>query len=125
MQFADFLWKDRAAPAAKDPDMAAAVFIQEVLNVFEKFQVSALVGCDGYPMGILFNGAFHDVSHGPVMTQVNDFGPLGLQDPAHDVDGGIMSVKETGSRYDPDFLCCGIMHKWQALEDGDKFIVKN
>ena len=24
MQFADFLWKDRAAPAAKDPDMAAA-----------------------------------------------------------------------------------------------------
>jgi hypothetical protein len=44
------------------------------------------------------------------MTQVNDFGAFALQDPAHDVDGCIMTIKKRGCRDETNFLLHWITH---------------
>jgi hypothetical protein len=56
MEFFDLAGKDRAAAAAKQPDMTAAVLIQQVLDVLEEFEVAALVGCDGDALYVFFDG---------------------------------------------------------------------
>jgi hypothetical protein len=51
---------------------------------------------------VLVNGRFHDLGNRPVVAEVDDLGSLRLEDPAHDVDGGVVPVKQGGSRDHPD-----------------------
>ena len=54
--------------------------------------MTALVAGDG-DYAHLPRWRINDLVHAAVMTQVDDFGALALQDAAHDVDGGIVSIK--------------------------------
>jgi hypothetical protein len=84
--------------------MAASVFYQQVFHVFKKLHMTTLVAGDSDTLHIFFDGAFHDLGYTAVVPEVDDLGSFALQYAAHDIDGGIMAVKQSGSRYDPDFL---------------------
>jgi hypothetical protein len=45
-------------------------------------------------MGIFLDGAIYDFLNGAIVAKVNDLHAGGLKDPAHDVDGYIMSVEQ-------------------------------
>ncbi len=36
------------------------------------------------------------------MSEVDHFGALGLQEPPHDVDGGVVPVEQAGGGHEPD-----------------------
>jgi hypothetical protein len=73
--------------------MAAAFFLQHVVQVFEKFYMAALITRYGYPLNILFNSGFGDFRDGSVVAQMDDFGAGVLKNPPDDIDGGVMPVK--------------------------------
>jgi hypothetical protein len=117
MQLFDLAGEDGAAAAAKEPDMPAAVLVQQVLHVFEKFQVAALVGRDGDALYIFFDGALHDLGYRPVMSQVNDLRAFRLQQAPHDIDRGVMTIEKGGGGNEADFMDRGIAHNvnvWQT-----------
>src|SRR5690606_39030401 len=93
---------DGASSSAKDLNMPAARVTEKIFQVAEKLQMPTLVRGDGDGMGVFFNGAFYYFVDAPVMPQVDDLRAFGLEDPAHDIDGGIMAVKEGRGRDDPD-----------------------
>ena len=99
-QLGDFFRRDRAATAAEDPDMAGAAFAQHVDHVTEEFIVPALIRGHGDRVGIFLDGRPDDVFHRPVMPQVDDFAALRLNQAAHDVDRGIVAVKQGGGGYE-------------------------
>jgi hypothetical protein len=84
--------------------MATASFIQQVLHVLEKFQVSSLVGGNGYAMDIFLDSGFHNLTHRAVVAQVNDLCAFALQDTAHYIYSSIMAVKKRCSRNDADLI---------------------
>src|ERR1700681_1253800 len=96
-----FCGKNRSTSTTKNADMAATTFVEQVTEVFEKFHMSALVGCEGDGLYIFFDGCFGNFMYTSVMAQVNDFDTFGLQDPAHDIDSSIMPVEKRGSRNNP------------------------
>lgn len=124
MQFLDLPGEDRTATAAKQAYMAAAVLVQQVLHVFEEFQVAALVRGDGNALYVFFDSAFDDLGYRPVMPQVNDFRPLRLQDPPHDIDRRIVPVKKGCGRDEAYFVNRGIAHNVNVWQTG-KFKLKN
>lgn len=97
-------------PATEYLDMATAVLIKQVLHVGEELHMSALIGRDGDALHILFDRRFHDLRYGPVVSEMDDLGPHALQDPAHDVDGGVMAVKKTCGGDQANFVMGGV-HK--------------
>jgi hypothetical protein len=56
--------------------VAAALFTQQVVHVFEEFQVPALVAGDRYRLGVFLNGRVHNLLHAAVVAQVDDLAPL-------------------------------------------------
>jgi len=61
--------------------------------------MSALVAGQGDALRILLDGAVDDLAHRTVVAQVDDFGPGRLQQPAHDVDGGVVPVEQGRGRH--------------------------
>ena len=124
MQLLDLPGEDRTATAAEEADMSAAVLFQQIFHVFEKFQVAALVRSDGNALYVFFDSTFHDLRYRPVMSQVNDFRTLRLQDPPHDVDRCIVPIEKGRRRDETYFIDRGIAHNvnvWQT----SKFTLKN
>jgi hypothetical protein len=80
--------------------MAAAAFIQEISEIFEKLHMSALVRSQRYRLNVLFDSRFGNFMYTSVVTQMNDFDAFGLQDSSHDIDGGIVPVEKGSRRYD-------------------------
>src|SRR5690606_33439454 len=78
MQFLYFLRQNGSSAAAKNFNMPAAVFIQQVFHVFKKFNMASLVTGDSNAMRIFFNSTFHNFSYRPVMSEVNDLCTLTL-----------------------------------------------
>jgi predicted heme/steroid binding protein len=78
--------------------------VEEVIDIFEEFDMTALVGGDGDTLGIFLDGTVYDLSSSAVMAEVDDFYPLGLHDTAHNINSGIMAIKKGSSRYDTDFM---------------------
>ena len=93
---------DDTASAAVDPDVAPALGPQPVDQVPEVLHVAALVGADGHALDVLGDGRLGHLVHRPVVAEVDDLGPLRLQEPAHDVDGGVVAVEQAGRRHEPD-----------------------
>jgi hypothetical protein len=59
--------------------------------------VSALVRGNGDAVSVFLDGCADNVQHAAVMPEVYDFRSLGLDQPAHDIDRGIVAVKQRGS----------------------------
>ena len=55
-------------------------------------------------MGIFLDRGVHHVLHTAVVPQVDDLGAGALDDPPHDVDGGIMAVEQRGGGNDADLV---------------------
>jgi hypothetical protein len=64
----------------------------------------ALVRRNGNALHVFLNGTFHDLSNGTVMAEMDDLCTFALHDAAHDINSGIMSIKQTGCSNDPDFI---------------------
>ena len=69
---------------------------QPVDQVPEVLDVAALVGADGHALDVLVDRGPDHLVDRAVVAEVDDLGPLGLQEPAHDVDGGVVAVEEAG-----------------------------
>ena len=72
---ANFGRRDGAATAAKDADVLATGFIEQLANVGEVLHVAALVRGQGHGVRVFLNGAVNHRFGGLVVAEVNDFGP--------------------------------------------------
>src|SRR5690606_35004730 len=84
-QFGDLGRHDHPTAAPEDADVGRPGGGQGVDQVLEVLDVTALVGRDGDALHVLLDGGVHDLFDRTVVPQVDDLGPLGLQDPPHDV----------------------------------------
>ena len=73
---------------------AGIPLFEQIDNIFEVFDVSALVAGNRYPLGVFFYGGIDDFLYRAIVSEMNDFNPGILQDPAHDIDRSVMAVKE-------------------------------
>ncbi len=64
----------------------------------------ALVAGNGNAVCIFLNSTFHNFVYAAVMAQVNDLGPLALQNTTHNINGGIVPVKQGGGSNNPYFI---------------------
>ena len=93
---------DDPAAAPDDLDVAHPAGAQQLDEVLEVLQVSALVRRDRDALDVLLDGGVDDLLHRPVMPEVHDLGALALQDPADDVDRCVVAVEEARSGDDAD-----------------------
>jgi hypothetical protein len=87
---------ENGAPATSEDFDIGFGLPQQVDHVLEKLDVATLVGSEGDPLDIFGDGAAHDLGHRPVMTEMDHLGPGGLEQPAHNVDGGVVAVEQGG-----------------------------
>ena len=66
--------------------------------------MTALVGADRNALHIFLQSGCHHFVDRAVVTQVNHFGAHALQNAAHDVDGGIVAIKQAGCRDKAHFV---------------------
>src|ERR1700759_2270870 len=96
--------------------MSTAVLVEQILHVFEEFDMPALIGGNGDALYIFFDRTFDDLGDAPVVPQMNDLRSLGLQDPAHDIDGGIMPVEQCCGRDQADLMYRGVAHGIKVIK---------
>src|SRR5690606_7443560 len=96
LELADLLRGDGAAAATDHSDVAGAALAQHVHHVLHVLHVPALVAGERDGVGVLLQGRAHHVLHRAVVAQVDHFRALGLDQPAHDVDGGVVAVEQAG-----------------------------
>ena len=65
-------------------------------QVLEVLDVAALVGADRHPLRVLLEHRVDHLADRAVVAQVDHLSPLGLQDPPHDVDRGVVPVEQRG-----------------------------
>ena len=104
----DFLRENGSSASTKNPNVPRPAFVQEVLHVLEVLHVSALVGGHGDRLGVFLNGGGHHLVDAAVVPEMDDFTSGPLHDAAHDVDRGIVTVKQAGGRDDSDFVLGGV-----------------
>ena len=75
---------------------------QLVDQVLEVLDMAALIGADGYALGILLQRRRHHLRNASVMAEMDDLGPLGLQQTADDVDRRVVAVKQAGGGDEPE-----------------------
>ena len=66
--------------------------------------MAALVGADRDGLRIFLQCGGNDILHGTVVPQVYDLGATVLEDPPHDVDGGVMPIEQAGRSDEADML---------------------
>ena len=108
-----------AAAAAEEFDVARAPLFEEVVHVLEVLVVAALVAGNGNGLGIFLNGAVHDFLHRAVVAQVDNLRAAALNNAAHDVDGGVVPIKEGGGRDDPDVVF-GFIRSYGSLHSEER-----
>ena len=94
LEGADLLGDDDPATAAEDAHVPGTLLVEELPDVAEVLHVAALVGRQGDGLGVFLDGRGDHVSRGAVVPEVDDLGAGGLQDPPHDVDGGVVAIEE-------------------------------
>ena len=94
MEGFDLRRRDGTAASTEDSDVFAAGLIEQLANVGEVLHVAALVGGQRYRVGVFLNGTIDDVPCRAVVTKMNHFRTGGLNQPAHDVDGRVVAVKQ-------------------------------
>src|SRR5687768_1829669 len=115
MELFNFRGKDGATTTTKYFDMTTLIFFQEVFHVFKKLHMPALVTGNRYCLCIFFNRGFYNFLHRTVMAQVDDLRSFALHDAAHNINSGVMPVKQACSGHYPDrgsdFRTCIFTHK--------------
>ena len=106
LQFADLGRHDHAAAAAEHADVCAATAPEQIDHVLEVFDVATLVGADGNALGVFLQGGGDDFIDAAVVSEVNHFGAHAHENAPHDVDGGVVAVKQAG-RGDEAHLVAG------------------
>ncbi len=96
LELGDLRGDDHPAATAVDVDVPAPLDPEAVDQVGEVLEVAALVGADGDALHILGDGGRHHLVDRAVVPEVDDLGPLGLEEAAHDVDGGVVTVEQGG-----------------------------
>src|SRR5690606_27575691 len=96
LELADLLGGDGAAAAGEDLDVAGVALAQHIDHVLEVLDVAALVAGQGDAVGILLQRGADHVLDAAVVAQVHDLGALRLDQPAHDVDRGVVAVEQAG-----------------------------
>ena len=97
LQFVDFRGDDHAAAAAKHLNVRAAALAQQIDHVLEVLHMAALVRADGNALHIFLQSGSHHLVVRAVVAQMDDLGAHALEDAAHDIDGRVVAVKQTGS----------------------------
>ena len=108
VEFFDFLRKDGSAAAAENADVARTALVQEVFHVLEILHVAALVGGHGNGLSVFLDGTVDHFVYTAVVAEVNDLATGTLHDAAHDVDGGIVTIEQAGSRDDANVVLGGV-----------------
>jgi hypothetical protein len=95
-ELAGLLAGDGAAAAAIHTHVGYAELGQALDQVAEELHVPALVGRDGHGVRIFVQAGPGDLLDRAVVAQVHHLRAEALEDPAHDVDGGVVTVEERG-----------------------------
>ena len=90
---------DDAAATSEDADVAGALFAEQLDEVLEVLDVTALIGADGDGLDVLLDGCIDDLLHRAVVPEVDHLGALRLQDPPHDVDARVVAVEQARRRH--------------------------
>ena len=102
----DLFGHDDAATASEDLDVTGALLRELVGEVGEVLDMSTLIGRHRYGVRVLTDGSAHHLVDTAVVTEVDDFGALRLQDASHDVDGGVVAVKEACGGHETNRRLC-------------------
>ena len=94
VQLSDFLSNNNPTTATENLDVGGTCLTQAIGHVLEVLHMAALIRTHRNAVHILLQGAIDDLAHGAVVTQMNHLAALGLQNPSHDVDGGVMPIKK-------------------------------
>ncbi len=92
-QFLDFFRQNYPSSTTINSDVSVATFEKQIVHIFKKFNVAALVTGDGNALSIFLYGAIHNFLYRAVVTQMNHFGTGRLNNSTHDIDGRIMTVE--------------------------------
>ena len=103
-QFANLRRHDHAAAAAKHLDMRTAALLQELRHVFEILDMPALIAAHANALHILLQRSGNHIIDRAVVPQMNHLAAKALQDAPHDVDAGIMAIKQRGRRHKAHFV---------------------
>ncbi len=87
---------DDAAAAAEDLDVPGTALAEQLDEVLEVLDVPALVGADRHALDVLVDRRLDHLGDGAVVPEVDDLGPLALEDAPHDVDRRVVTVEEGG-----------------------------
>ena len=93
-EFVDLVRRDGAATAAEHADVPGAVLPEPVDHVAEVLDVPALVGTHGDAVGVLLDRGAHDLVHAAVVAEMHHLDAMGLDQPPHDVDRGVVAVEQ-------------------------------
>ena len=97
VEFGQFVRVNGATPATENSDIRP-VENKLIVEVFEKFEVTALVTRHRHRLHVFLNGRFHDVADRTVVTQMNHFDPTRLQQTPHQVDGRVVPIEQRTRR---------------------------
>ena len=100
LELGDLARDDHAAAAAEDAHVPEPAGAQLVDQVAEVLVVAALVRRHRHALGVLLHDRREDLVHRAVVAEVDDLAALRLEDPPHDVDGGVVAVEEARRRDD-------------------------
>jgi hypothetical protein len=112
VQLLDLLGQDRPSATAEDLDVPRALLLQQVVHVLEVLGVPALVARHGDGVRVLLDRGVHHILHAAVVPQVDHLGAGALDDPPHDVDGGIVAIEERGGGDDADLVLGDVGGAW-------------
>jgi hypothetical protein len=71
----NFLGNDDSTAAAEYSYVTGAGFIYQIMHVFEKLYVAALIAANTNCLDILLNCGIYNFGYGPVVSKVDHFGP--------------------------------------------------
>src|SRR5690606_27045191 len=104
VELLDFLRKNGTTSTAKNADMVGAPLAQQIVYIFEKFVVPALVRRQGNTLYIFLDGGIHNFLCAAVMSKVDDLCAGTLHNAPHDIDSRIVPIKKRCCRHNPHMV---------------------
>ena len=101
LKLQSLLGEDGSSPAPEYANPFAPPLGRQLMEVAKELHMSALIAgdCDG--LGVLLYGGVHNFGGRAVVAEVDHLGARGGQNAPKDVDGGVVSIEESGGGYEP------------------------
>ena len=96
--------------------IAAAMVNGLSVEEYQPRKIKQSITGNGNALYIFFNSRFHNFFYRTVVAEMNNFGSFALHDPAHYINGSIMSVKKTGSCNDSYFIGRCVTHIFHKVQ---------